>query len=255
MKIIQWTGTLFLAVLGLGASALPSAASTPNCPSTSRIAVGVAPPPRLRIERQPPIPAYGDVWAPGYWAWNRDINNYDWAPGLWVRPPRIGVLWTPPYWSLNQGVYLFTQGYWGPSVGYYGGVNYGYGYGSQGYNGGYWRDRTFYYNRMANNFGDLRFNAVYSQPIYYDRRARGYSYELAGRGGQARYVQTYGRSFEYGDGGDRHDHGRGHAYGRLGGGPGHSDHGDGEKRDRSEGHDGGEHGRGHEHGHGHGRDD
>ena len=40
----------------------------------------------------------------------------------------------------------FNQGYWGPTVGFYGGVNYGYGYTGNGYWGGRWNGNTFNYN-------------------------------------------------------------------------------------------------------------
>src|SRR5207302_10250136 len=42
--------------------------------------------------------------------------------------------------------YFFNDGYWGPTVGFYGGINYGYGYGGQGYYGGEWVGNTFRYN-------------------------------------------------------------------------------------------------------------
>ena len=55
-------------------------------------------------------------------------GGYYWVPGTWVQPPRVGVLWTPGYWGFVGGVYAFHAGYWGPHVGFYGGVNYGFGY-------------------------------------------------------------------------------------------------------------------------------
>src|SRR5205814_9338410 len=39
-----------------------------------------------------------------------------------------------------------NDGYWGPTVGFYGGINYGYGYGGRGYYGGRWVGSTFSYN-------------------------------------------------------------------------------------------------------------
>ena len=36
-------------------------------------------------------------------------------------------------------------------VGFYGGINYGFGYPGDGYYGGQWRGREFYYNRTVNN--------------------------------------------------------------------------------------------------------
>ena len=76
----------------------------------------------------------------------RVIGDYYWVPGVWVAPPSVGLLWTPSWWGWNNGVYAFNQGYWGPTVGFYGGVNYGYGYTGDGYWGGRWSGNNFQYN-------------------------------------------------------------------------------------------------------------
>src|ERR1700722_17797259 len=57
--------------------------------------------------------------------------------------PQEGLLWTPGYWGWNDGAYAWNGGYWGNEVGFYGGVNYGYGYGGSGYEGGYWGKNSF----------------------------------------------------------------------------------------------------------------
>jgi hypothetical protein len=49
------------------------------------------------------------------------------------------------------GVYAFHAGYWGPHVGFYGGVNYGFGYGGVGFAGGRWVGNSFAYNRSVTN--------------------------------------------------------------------------------------------------------
>ena len=72
--------------------------------------------------------------------------GYFWVPGVWVAPPAVGLLWTPPWWGWNNGLSVFNEGYWGPSVGFYGGINYGYGYWGDGYWGGRWEGNTFRYN-------------------------------------------------------------------------------------------------------------
>jgi hypothetical protein len=54
--------------------------------------------------------------------------GYYWVPGTWILPPEAGLLWTPGYWESEEGVYVFHVGYWGPHIGFYGGVNYGFGY-------------------------------------------------------------------------------------------------------------------------------
>ena len=97
-----------------------------------------APPPALPVYDQPPIPDDGYLWTPGYWAWSDDIQDYYWVPGTWVLAPQPGYLWTPGYWGGEGEVFVWHPGYWGPQVGFYGGINYGYGYGGRGYEGGYW---------------------------------------------------------------------------------------------------------------------
>ena len=109
------------------------------------------------------MPAPGYYWTPGYWAWN--TYDYYWVPGVWVEPPQPGLLWTPGYWAFVGGVYAFRQGYWGPHVGFYGGVNYGYGYNGLGYEGGRWDNGRFFYNSTVNNFGAARVTNVYAQPV------------------------------------------------------------------------------------------
>ena len=146
-----------LAMLALVAPPTPSSAAV-----SVGISVGFAPPP-LPVYEQPPIPGYGYVWTPGYWAYGP--YGYYWVPGTWVLPPTIGFLWTPPWWGWSNGVYLFHSGYWGPRVGFYGGINYGFGYFGVGYEGGYWDHGRLYYNRDVNNFGNRRFATVYSRPV------------------------------------------------------------------------------------------
>ena len=127
------------------------------------MAVDIAPPP-LPAYDQPPIPAPGYIWTPGYWAWD-DNAGYYWVPGTWVLPPEAALLWTPGYWGWNDGVYAFHEGYWAPEVGFYGGVSYGYGYTGEGYEGGYWRGGTFFYNRTVNNISNVQISNVYNKTV------------------------------------------------------------------------------------------
>src|ERR1700745_2074836 len=93
-------------------------------------------PPALPVYTQPVIPGPGYLWTPGYWAWGPE--GYYWVPGTWVLPPAIGLLWTPGYWGWLDGRYFWHAGYWGPHIGFYGGVNYGFGYFGTGFVGGRW---------------------------------------------------------------------------------------------------------------------
>jgi hypothetical protein len=139
--------------------------SQPLPPSNEYQAVADTPPPPLPVYDQPPIPGPGYVWTPGYWAWSDEAGDYYWAPGTWVEPPDAGLYWTPGYWRFHGGRYLFSDGYWAPQVGFYGGVDYGHGYGGSGYVGGRWQGDAFYYNIQANNLGSRRIGAVYSQGV------------------------------------------------------------------------------------------
>jgi WXXGXW repeat (2 copies) len=125
------------------------------------ISVNVAPP-VLPVIEQPPCPVEGYIWTPGYWGYG--ASDYYWVPGGWVAPPTVGVLWTPPWWGWNNGAYAFNQGYWGPTVGYYGGINYGYGYNGNGYWGGRWEGNAFRYNTAV-----TRVNTNVVHNTYVDR--------------------------------------------------------------------------------------
>jgi len=103
-------------------------------------------PPEMPDYDQPPCPTDGYLWQPGYWSWSVSARDYYWIPGVWVAPPRPGVLWTPGYWGFIGGVYRFHHGYWGETVGFYGGVHYGYGYFGVGFVGGEWHSGAFRYN-------------------------------------------------------------------------------------------------------------
>jgi len=119
-----------LALSAFLAACLCPAIPAANAQVSIGFSVNIEPPP-LPVYDQPIIPGPGYLWAPGYWAWNPDIDDYYWVPGTWVLPPEPNLLWTPGYWAWNDsGAYVFNDGYWGPEVGFYGGVNYGFGYGA-----------------------------------------------------------------------------------------------------------------------------
>jgi WXXGXW repeat (2 copies) len=104
-------------------------------------------PPPLPVYEQPLCPTPGYMWTPGYWGYGP--GSYFWVPGTWVPAPSPGLLWTPGYWGFAGGLYGWHPGYWGPNVGFYGGVNYGFGYGGVGFGGGVWEGGVFRYNTAA----------------------------------------------------------------------------------------------------------
>ena len=128
------------------------------------ISVGFAPPP-LPVYEQPICPGDGYIWTPGYWAWDAAGDDYYWVPGTWVEAPEVGLLWTPGYWGWGNGGYFFREGYWGPHVGWYGGINYGFGYFGRGYEGGRWDHDHFYYNRSVNNVNVTEIHNVYNTTV------------------------------------------------------------------------------------------
>ena len=135
-------------------------------PATSFAQFGVSitvAPPELVVYSQPNCPQEGYLWTPGYWAYGDE--GYYWVPGTWVEPPTVGYLWTPGYWGWSNDRYTWNDGYWGSEVGFYGGVNYGFGYGGAGYEGGYWRDNQFYYNTYVNNVRGGNFHNTYSRDV------------------------------------------------------------------------------------------
>ncbi len=144
MRIAKYLSVMALAAF-LVALPLTATAAEPVF-----ISVGIAPPP-LPVYAQPVCPSPGYLWTPGYWGWGDD--GYYWVPGTWVQPPTVGLLWTPGYWGWSGGAYLFNAGYWGPTVGFYGGINYGFGYVGTGFYGGEWRGGSFFYNSAAWHVG------------------------------------------------------------------------------------------------------
>jgi hypothetical protein len=106
-------------------------------------------PPALPVYDLPVCPGDGYIWTPGYWAWDSDDADYYWVPGTWILAPEVGFLWTPPWWGWEGGLWLFHAGWWGPTVGFYGGINYGFGYFGTGFWGGRWEGGHFFYNRTV----------------------------------------------------------------------------------------------------------
>jgi hypothetical protein len=152
MARISFTRLLFIAGLMFALTGTSSAGIF--------FSINIAPPP-LPIYEQPLCPGDGYIWTPGYWAYGDD--GFFWVPGTWVLIPEPGLLWTPGYWGWGDGVFVFHEGYWGPRVGFYGGINYGFGYVGVGYEGGYWRNGGFFYNRAVNHIGHV--TNVYNRTV------------------------------------------------------------------------------------------
>ncbi len=168
MRIIRF---LFLALLLL---AIPVASF-----AQFGVSITIAPP-ALPVYEQPPCPAEGYLWTPGYWAY-ADANYY-WVPGTWVQAPEVGFLWTPGYWGWGGDRYVFNEGYWGPHVGFYGGISYGFGYFGEGYEGGRWDNGRFFYNRSVNNVNETNIHNTYNTTVINNTTVNRVSYN-GGNGG------------------------------------------------------------------------
>jgi len=117
-------------------------------------------PPELPDYQQPPAPGPGYLWTPGYWGYVP--GDFFWVPGTWVLAPAPGLLWTPGYWGFGGGVFLWHAGYWGPHVGFYGGVDYGFGYGGVGFVGGVWDHDVYRYNTTVTNVDTTTIHDTYA---------------------------------------------------------------------------------------------
>ena len=142
------------------------------------------PPPPLPYYDQPPVPGDHYIWTPGYWSWSSD--GYYWVPGAWVETPYEGALWTPGYWGYWNNSYGFYPGYWGQYIGYYGGINYGFGYIGYGYQGGYWGGGHFNYNRSVNNVNISVVHNVYNRSVAGNTNSSHVSFNGGSGGLQAR---------------------------------------------------------------------
>ena len=168
------TGAPAPAPSGAQQSAAPPEAASSSAPAPEQsaddsgygeqpVATAPQPPPALPDYEQPAAPGDDYLWTPGYWGYAS--SGYYWVPGVWAQAPYEGALWTPGYWGWAHNHYGFYRGYWGPHIGFYGGVNYGFGYVGTGYQGGYWNTGHFYSNRAVNNINVTVVHNVYNRTV------------------------------------------------------------------------------------------
>ena len=155
------SGLLIMGLFAIAVFAVPTASQAATI--SVAISVGIAPPP-IPVYTQPVCPGPGYMWTPGFWAYD-PVDGYFWVPGTWVVVPAPGLYWTPGYWGWGGAAFLWHTGYWGPHVGFYGGINYGFGYAGVGFVGGEWRGGTFFYNRSVVNIGGAHITNVYYRSV------------------------------------------------------------------------------------------
>lgn len=160
-----------------------------NAQVSVRVSIRIAPP-VIPVYQQPVCPTEGYLWIPGYWGYG--TYGYYWIPGYWTTPPKIGYLWTPGYWTFVEGFYKWTPGYWGVHVGYYGGINYGFGYYGTGFVGGIWKGSVFCYNTAVVHVNTVVVHNTYiNKTVVVHTPATCYSYNgIGGVTRQATHTET-----------------------------------------------------------------
>lgn len=163
--------------------------------TNAQVSVGLSiniAPPVIPTYVQPDCPVDGYIWTPGYWAYGPD--GYYWVPGAWVMPPQPGYLWTPGYWAYTGAFYRWHPGYWGMHVGYYGGINYGFGYFGDGFVGGMWHGGVFRYNTAVVNVNRTVIHNTYiNKTVIVNNRGSRASFN--GRGGITRQPNPVERRY------------------------------------------------------------
>ena len=170
-------------------AALPGALSlalATAVPAQVVVSVSVGAPPALPVYEQPPVPASGYVWTPGYWGYDPN-DGYFWVPGTWVQAPEPG--YSGPR-AIGAGATTAMRGILAtgaPQVGFYGGINYGYGYGGVGYQGGHWDNGAFYYNRSVTRVSNTtNITNVYNKTVVNNTTVTNVSYNGGAGGTPAR---------------------------------------------------------------------
>ena len=127
------------------------------------------------------------MWTPGYWAYGDD--GYYRVRGTIM--PRMTARSGPRRTGAGPMAFTFSIPDTGDfNVGYYGGVDYGFGYLGIGFIGGRWHGHDFEYNRAYMHVDDRRIHNVYDD-----------------RGDASRYMVARDSRVSYsgGPGGIRHD--------------------------------------------------
>jgi hypothetical protein len=196
----QAEGTAMRVILSIRALLFTFVLLAISAASSAQVGISVSiriAPPDLPVYDQPIAPGDGYIWTPGYWAYGD--GDYYWVPGTWVMAPEVGYLWTPGYWGDDNDDYVFHEGYWGTEVGFYGGIDYGYGYSGRGYEGGRWDNGHFAYNQSVSHVDVSRNRNVYNTRVDDNNRGNRVSFN-GGNGG----VQVRATSQEESAGRQRH---------------------------------------------------
>ncbi|MBK8727374.1 MAG: YXWGXW repeat-containing protein [Holophagaceae bacterium] len=91
---------------------IPAPASAQIRVELGHLSIRVAPqaPPRPRIEVRPARPGRAHVWIGGYW--DRQNDQWAWAPGRWDQPQRRGSSWVRPRYRREGSAWRYDPGHW-----------------------------------------------------------------------------------------------------------------------------------------------
>jgi len=111
----------------------------------------------MRTNPPPPLPDYSQLKLPGtiitgrpaYWSYAS--GGYYWVPGAWVMVPWVNALWTPRTGATMAAATAGTEVIGDRTFGFYGGIDYGFGYTGRGITAAYWNHGTLNYNRAVTN--------------------------------------------------------------------------------------------------------
>ena len=82
-------------------------------------------------------------------------------------------------------------------MGFYGGIDYGFGYTGDGYYGGHWDHGSFFYNRAVNNITNVRITNVYNETVIVNTTVNRTSFNGGNGGTSARPTpqqEAFGRA-------------------------------------------------------------
>jgi hypothetical protein len=82
-----------------------------SAPAFGQIQIYIGtPPPPIRYEVHPPMPAVGYMWTDGYW--EPYGERYRWISGRWMVPPYPGAYWRPTRYQHYDRGWRAQPGYW-----------------------------------------------------------------------------------------------------------------------------------------------
>ncbi len=102
------------------------------------------------------------------------------VPGF--SPPAWDSSGRPVIGASSAASTLWHEGYWGPRVGFYGGINYGNGYFGSGFTGGRWEGGVFRHNTVISKVDRNNVRNVYEDHSVV-REVKGPNHSFSGRGG------------------------------------------------------------------------